>query len=113
MLPEDTCADAHERARDRACLERALSLPLVAALATPLLISLQGALPVWQVMALASCLLPMAAILLLQRKLVVPAQNMLLLSLCNIRHYDKLVQLQLLLLATGLLDGSQEGLRIE
>lgn len=81
MLPEDTCANAHERARDRACLERALSLPLTAALATPLLISLQGALPAWQMMALASCLLPMAAILLLQRKLVVPAQNMLVLSL--------------------------------
>ena len=50
MLPEDLCADVQDDARHKACglrafLMRALSLPLAGALAAPVLVSLQGALP--------------------------------------------------------------------
>jgi cell cycle sensor histidine kinase DivJ len=77
ILPDDLCADAHDHARHRAFLMRALSLPVMGALAAPLLVSLQGALPLWQSMALVAGLLPILSILLMQRAQIFVAQIML------------------------------------
>ena len=81
MLPEDLCADAHDHARHVAFARRALSVPVAAAFAAPLLVALQGALPLWQVAALGSAILPLGSLLLLQRAQIFPAQVLLVLSL--------------------------------
>ena len=77
ILPDDQCADAHDHARHRAFLMRALSLPVAGAFAAPLLVSMQGALPVWQMAALLISLLPILAILLMQRAQIFAAQIIL------------------------------------
>jgi cell cycle sensor histidine kinase DivJ len=77
ILPDDLCADAHDHARHHAFLTRALSLPVMGALTAPLLVSLQGALPLWQSMALVAGLIPILSILLMQRAQIFVAQIML------------------------------------
>jgi len=67
MLPDDMRRDAHDQACHTAFLRRAFALPLAGALAAPVLVALQGALPLWQVAVLCACILPLTAILLTQR----------------------------------------------
>ena len=89
MLPEDLCADVQDDARHKACglrafLMRALSLPLAGALAAPVLVSLQGALPLWQVAALLTCLVPLLSSVLMQRGQIFAARLILIGALAGL-----------------------------